>query len=51
MPARKDLDTKALRDAFLAEFGEEAAANTETGRLLGFQQAKKDRPPETQPED
>jgi hypothetical protein len=31
-------DLEAVRDAFTAEFGEHAAANSETGRLLGFEQ-------------
>lgn len=29
-------DLAAIREAFVAEFGQHAAANSETGRLLGL---------------
>jgi hypothetical protein len=34
MATQKDLT--AIREAFVAEFGQHAAENTETGRLLGL---------------
>jgi hypothetical protein len=30
-------DLEALREVFVSEFGDHAAANSETGRLLGFE--------------
>jgi hypothetical protein len=33
-------DLEAVREAFVAEFGEHAAANSETGRLLGIERAE-----------
>lgn len=36
--AAKDL--AAIREAFVAEFGEHAGQNTETGRLLGLAKAE-----------
>ena len=34
MAAKTDLE--AIKSAFIAEFGQHAAENTETGRLLGL---------------
>jgi hypothetical protein len=38
---RSAKDLEELREVFVAEFGEHRAANSETGRLLGFDQPQR----------
>jgi hypothetical protein len=37
-------DLDKIKEAFVSEFGEHAAANSETGRLLGFEPADETEP-------